>query len=114
MPFITENDNYNYGDYILVDNQTLIIPPETGILSNDSIEHTNYKIKVFEDSENSHLKDLEINEITGSFSYSPSKDVKGNVSFKYYIEYEDRKTNISYITFYVKRNIKEEIPNTGI
>ena len=41
----------------------------------------------------------------------------GDVSFKYYIEYEDKKTNISYINFYVKNNKEnnnEKIPNTGI
>ena len=70
-----------------------------------------------ENSKNSKLKDLEINETTGSFSYTPSSDVEGDVSFKYYIEYDDNKTNISYINFYVKnnsKNNKEKIPNTGI
>ena len=115
--FITESDNYNYDDYILESNQILVVPPETGILSNDIIKNTNYKIVVLENSENSKLKDLEINETTGSFSYTPSSDVEGDVSFKYYIEYDDNKTNISYINFYVKSNFKnnkEKIPNTGI
>lgn len=117
IEFITENDNYNYENYILEDNQILVVPPESGILSNDIIKNTDYKIVVLEHSQNSKLKDLEFNETTGSFSYEPSSDVKGEVSFKYYIEYEDRKTNISYINFYVKsnnKNNKEKIPNTGI
>lgn len=117
LKFITESDNYNYEDYILESNQILVVPPETGILSNDIIKSTNYKIVVLENSKNSKLKDLEINETTGSFSYTPSSDVEGDVSFKYYIEYDDNKTNISYINFYVKsnsKNNKEKIPNTGI
>ena len=117
LDFITENDNYNYDDYILENGQILVVPPESGILFNDIVKHTDYKIKILENSENSNLKDLEINETTGSFSYSPSDDVEGNVSFKYYIEYEDKKTNVSYINFYVKnnnKNNKEKIPNTGI
>ena len=117
IEFITENDNYNYENYILEDNQILVVPPESGILSNDIIKNTDYKIVVLEYSQNSKLKDLEFNETTGSFSYEPSSDVEGEVSFKYYIEYEDRKTNISYINFYVKsnnKNNKEKIPNTGI
>ena len=117
LDFITENDNYNYDDYILENGQILVVPPESGILFNDIVKHTDYKIKILENSENSNLKDLEINETTGSFSYSPSDNVEGNVSFKYYIEYEDKKTNVSYINFYVKnnnKNNKEKIPNTGI
>lgn len=117
LEFITESDNYNYENYILETSQILVVPPESGILSNDIIKNTNYKIVVLEHSENSNLKDLEINETTGSFSYSPSDDVEGEVVFKYYIEYEDRKTNISYINFFVKsnnKNNKEKIPNTGI
>ena len=117
LEFITESDNYNYENYILEENQILVVPPESGILSNDIIKHTDYKIIILESSENSNLKDLEINETTGSFSYSPSDDVEGEVSFKYYIEYEDKKTNVSYINFYVKnnnKNNKEKIPNTGI
>jgi hypothetical protein len=117
LDFITESDNYNYENYILESNQILVVPPELGILSNDIIKNTNYKIVVLENSKNSKLKDLEINETTGSFSYEPSTDVVGEVSFKYYIEYEDNKTNISYINFYVKtnnKNNKEKIPNTGI
>jgi len=117
LDFITENDNYNYDDYVLESDQILVVPPESGILSNDLIKNTDYKIVVLEDSENSNLKDLELNETTGSFSYEPSSDVKGEVSFKYYIKYEDRKSNISYINFYVKnnnKNNKEKIPNTGI
>jgi len=117
LDFITESDNYNYENYILESNQILVVPPESGILSNDIIKNTNYKIVVLENSENSKLKDLEINETTGSFSYEPSSDVVGEVSFKYYIEYEDKKTNISYINFYVKsnnKNNKEKIPYTGI
>ena len=117
LDFITENDNYNYDDYILENGQILVVPPESGILFNDIVKHTDYKIKILENSENSNLKDLEINETTGSFSYSPSDDVEGEVSFKYYIEYEDKKTNVSYINFYVKnnnKNNKEKIPNTGI
>lgn len=117
LDFITQNDNYNYGDYILENNQILVVPPESGILSNDIVKHTDYKIKVFENSENSNIKDLEINETTGSFSYTPSEDVEGEVSFKYYILYEDKKTNISYINFYVKNNKEnksEKIPYTGI
>ena len=117
LEFITESDNYNYEDYILKENQMLVVPPETGILSNDIIKHTDYKIVILENSENSNLKHLEVNETTGSFSYTPSKEVKGNVSFKYYIEYEDKKTNVSYINFYVKndsKNNKEKVPNTGV
>ena len=117
LGFITESDNYNYEDYILENSQILVVPPETGILSNDIIKSTNYKIVILENSENSNLKDLEINETTGSFSYKPSNDVEGEVSFKYYIEYDGDKTNISYINFYVKnnnKNNKEKIPNTGI
>lgn len=117
LDFITENDNYNYDDYILENGQILVVPPESGILFNDIVKHTDYKIKILENSENSNLKDLEINETTGSFSYSPSDNVEGEVSFKYYIEYEDKKTNVSYINFYVKnnnKNNKEKIPNTGI
>ena len=117
LNFITESDNYNYDDYMLEKGQILVVPPETGILSNDIIKNTNYKIIVLEDSKNSKLSDLEINETTGSFSYEPSSDVVGEVSFKYYIEYDGNKTNISYINFYVKNNNennKEKIPNTGI
>lgn len=117
LEFITESDNYNYEDYVLESEQILVVPPETGILSNDIIKHTNYKIILLESSYNSHLEDLEMNETTGSFSYTPGEDVEGEVSFKYYIVYEDRKTNISYINFYVKKNNKnnkEKIPNTGI
>ena len=117
LDFITESDNYNYENYILESNQILVVPPEMGLLSNDVIKNTNYKIVLLENSENSKLEDLEINETTGSFSYEPSSDVVGEVSFKYYIEYEDKKTNISYINFYVKsnnKNNKEKIPNTGI
>ena len=54
-------------------------------------------------------KDLEINETTGSFSYTPSSDVEGDVSFKYYVEYNGNKTNISYINFYVKSNSKNKV-----
>ena len=117
LKFITASDNYNYDDYILESNQILVVPPETGIHSNDIIKNTNYKIIVLENSENSNLKHLEINETTGSFSYKPSNNVEGKVSFKYYIEYDGEKTNISYINFYVKsnnKNNKEKIPNTGI
>ena len=117
LDFITESDNYNYEDYILESNQILVVPPESGILSNDKIKNTNYKIVVLENSKNSKLKDLELNETTGSFSYNPSSNIEGDVSFKYYIEYDGRKTNISYINFYVKtnnKNSKEKIPNTGI
>lgn len=117
LEFITENDNYNHGDYILSEEQILVVPPETGILANDIVKHTDYKIIVLEDSENSHLEDLEINETTGSFSYTPNKDVEGSVSFKYYILYEDKKTNVSYINFYVKNNKEnnnEKIPYTGV
>ena len=117
LDFITESDNYNYENYILESDQILVVPPEAGILSNDIIKNTNYKIIVLENSQNSKLKDLEINETTGSFSYEPSSDVVGEVSFKYYIEYNSNKTNISYINFYVKsnnKNNKEKIPNTGI
>ena len=87
---------------MLEQNQSLIVPPENGILSNDIIRNTNYTIKIYEDSENSSLKDIEINETTGSFSYTPGDDVVGEVSFKYYIEYDGKKTNVSYIYFYVK------------
>ena len=117
LDFITESDNYNYGNYILESNQILVVPPESGIISNDVIKNTNYKIVVLENSKNSKLKDLEINETTGSFSYKPSNGVVGDVSFKYYIKHEDKKTNVSYINFYVKsnsQNNKEKIPNTGI
>jgi len=100
--FITNNDNYNYKDYILEKNQILIVPPENGIISNDIIKNTNYTIKVFENSENSKLEDIEYNDTTGSFSYTPSNDVVGEVSFKYYIEYNDTTSNVSYIYFYVK------------
>ena len=115
--FITQNDNYNYEEYILEENQVLVVPPENGILANDSIKHTNYVIKIFENTKNSKLEDLELNEITGSFSYSPNNKVKGNVSFKYYIEYDGKKTNVSYITFFIKdskKNNNEKIPYTGV
>ena len=46
LDFITESDNYNYEDYILESNQILVVPPESGILSNDKIKNTNYKIVV--------------------------------------------------------------------
>ena len=39
--FKTYNDNYNYNDYILNQNQILIVPPENGIISNDTILNTN-------------------------------------------------------------------------
>ena len=99
---ITNNDNYNYGDYILEQNQILIVPPENGLISNDIINTLDYKIKIFENSENSNIKDIEVNETTGSFTYIPSDNVVGEVSFKYYIEYDNKKTNTSYIYFYVK------------
>ena len=117
IEFITENDNYNYEDYILEENQILVVPPESGILSNDIIKNNDYKIVLLEHSKNSKLKDLEINETTGSFSYTPSNNVEGNVVFKYYINYGEKNTNISYINFFVKsnnKNNKEKIPNTGI
>ena len=114
---ITQDEFLEDLAYILKENQMLVVPPETGILSNDIIKHADYKIVILENSENSNLKHLEVNETTGSFSYTPSKEVKGNVSFKYYIEYEDKKTNVSYINFYVKndsKNNKEKVPNTGV
>lgn len=107
VTFVTNNDNYNYGEYLLEQNQSLVIPPENGILSNDIIKNTNYKIKIFEDSENSSLNDIEINETTGSFSYTPGSSVVGEVSFKYYIEYDDKTTNVSYVYFYVKNTMTE-------
>ena len=100
--FKTYNDNYNYNDYILNQNQILIVPPENGIISNDIILNTNYKIIVLESSKNSHLKDLEYNDTTGSFTYNPSDNVVGEVIYKYYIEYDNNKSNESYIYFYVK------------
>ena len=105
--FITNNDNYNYGDYLLEQNQILIVPPENGLLSNDVVNTTNYKISIFEASKNSSLNDIEINETTGGFTYSPNENVVGEVSYKYYIEYDNKKTNVSYIYFYVKNTIKE-------
>ena len=109
--FYTKNDNYNYGDYILDQNQILIVPPEKGILSNDNIVSTNYIIKIFENSINSNIDDIEINETTGSFTYIPNDKVVGEVSFKYYIEYDDGKSNISYIYFYVKNTKTNYIIN---
>ena len=100
--FKTYNDNYNYNDYILNQNQILIVPPENGIISNDTILNTNYRIIVLESSKNSHLKDLEYNDTTGSFTYNPSDNVVGEVIYKYYIEYDNNKSNESYIYFYVK------------
>ena len=100
--FKTYNDNYNYNDYILNQNQILIVPPENGIISNDIILNTNYRIIVLESSKNSHLKDLEYNDTTGSFTYNPSDNVVGEVIYKYYIEYDNNKSNESYIYFYVK------------
>lgn len=100
--FKTYNDNYNYNDYILNQNQILIVPPENGIISNDIILNTNYRIVVLESSKNSHLKDLEYNDTTGSFTYNPSDNVVGEVIYKYYIEYDNNKSNESYIYFYVK------------
>ena len=101
---LTNNDNYNYGDYILDQNQILIVPPENGIISNDIINTLDYNIKILENSKNSDLNDLEYNSTTGSFTYSPSINVVGEVSFRYYIEYENNKSNISYIYFYVRNN----------
>lgn len=107
ITFITNNDNYNYGEYLLEQNQVLIVPPENGILANDIIKGTDYKIHIFEANENSSIKDIEINETTGSFTYSPNENVVGEVVFKYYIEYKGKKTNVSYIYFYVKNTIME-------
>lgn len=104
---VSNNDNYNYGIYLLEQNQILIVSSEDGILANDIIKNTNYKIKIFEDSKNSSLKDIEINNTTGAFTYTPNKSVVGEVSYKYYIEYGDKKTNLSYIYFYVKNTMTE-------
>lgn len=105
--FVTNNDNYNYGEYLLEQNQILVVPPENGILSNDIVYSTDYKIHIFESSENSSLEDIEINETTGSFSYCPNESVVGEVVYKYYIEYDGKNTNVSYIYFYVKNTITE-------
>lgn len=100
--FKTNNDNYNYGDYVLEQNEILVIPPEKGLLANDVIKSTNYVIHLFENSDNSNIDDIELNETTGSITYIPSDNVVGEVSFKYYIEYSGKITNTSYIYFYVK------------
>ncbi len=105
LKFTTNNDNYNYGDYLLNQNEVLFVTPEEGILSNDIISNTDYKIHLFESSENSSLDDIEINETTGSFTYVPNENVVGEVVFKYYIEYGGNTTNVSYIYFYVKNTI---------
>lgn len=102
---LTNNDNYNYGNYILNQNQILIVTPENGLISNDKINVMDYKIKLFENSDNSKIEDIEYNDTTGSFTYFPSNDVVGEVSYKYYIEYDGYKSNVSYIYFYVKNNI---------
>ena len=83
-------------------NQILIVPPENGIIANDIINTLDYKIVLLENSENSSINDIEINETTGGFTYIPNENVVGEVSYKYYIEYDDKKTNESYIYFYVK------------
>ena len=103
---ITNSDNYNYDKYLLDRNQILIVPKEEGILSNDIIDNKEYNIKVIENNKNSKLSDLLINK-SGSFTYIPSNDVVGEVSYKYYIEYDNKKSNISYIYFYVKNTITE-------
>lgn len=100
--FLTKDDKYNYKDYILEQNQILIVPPENGILSNDIIKTIDYKIVIEESSKNSNINDIEYNETTGSFTYIPNKNVVGEVIFKYYILYDDKKTNESNIYFYVK------------
>lgn len=101
---LTNNDNYNYGNYILNQNQVLVVAPENGLISNDIINTLDYKIKIFQNSENSKIEDIEYNVTTGSFTYSPSSSIIGEVSYKYYIEYDGYKSNVSYIYFYVKNN----------
>lgn len=103
--FLTNDDKYNYKNYILEQNQILIVPAENGIIANDIIKSTNYKIVIEEYSKNSNINDIEYNETTGSFTYIPSEDVVGEVVFKYYILYDNKKTNESNIYFYVKNTI---------
>lgn len=113
--FITENDNYNYSKYIIKNNEILVVSIEEGILANDIITNYDYKIVLLEHSENSNIEDIELNDTTGSFSYSPKDGVVGEVIFKYYIEYGNNKTNTSYIYFLVSDDdYIENIPNTGL
>lgn len=113
--FITQNDNYNYSNYIIKNNEILVVSIEDGILANDVITDYEYKIVLLEYSENSNIEDIELNETTGAFSFSPSDGVLGDVIFKYYIEYNGIQTNVSYINFFVgDKEDKENIPNTGI
>lgn len=107
---VTNSDNYNYDKYLLDRNQILIVPKEDGILSNDIISNKEYKIVILENNNNSKLGDLLVNK-SGSFTYIPSSDVVGEISYKYYIEYDNKKSNVSYIYFYVKNTITEYVVN---
>lgn len=98
---ITNNDRYNYEDYIISSNMQLNVDKEDGILSNDIIKDKNYKIIIEEDSSNAKESDLTINK-DGSFIYKPSSRVYGEVTFKYYLLSNNIKSNLSTITFYVR------------
>lgn len=98
---ITNNDRYNYEDYIISSNMELNVSSSDGILSNDIIKDKNYKIVIEEDSSNSKKNDLIINN-DGSFKYKPSSRVYGEVTFKYYLISNNVKSNSSTIKFYVR------------
>lgn len=107
---ITNNDNYNYGDFVIHQEQTLIVSIEEGILSNDIIKTDNYKIVLYEYSDNSVLNNIKLDLNNGSFSYKPDLKVKGKVIFEYYITYEidgvTYRSNTSFITF---RALEKEV-----
>ena len=60
---ITNNDRYNYEDYIISSNMELNVSASDGILSNDIIKDKNYKIIIEEDSINAKRGDLSINKV---------------------------------------------------
>lgn len=98
---ITNNDRYNYEDYIISSNMELNVSASDGILSNDIIKDKNYKIIIEEDSINAKIGDLSINK-DGSFIYKPSSRVYGEVTFKYHLLSNNVKSNSSTIKFYVR------------
>ena len=98
---ITNNDRYNYEDYIISSNMELNVSASDGILSNDIIKDKNYKIIIEEDSINAKRGDLSINK-DGSFIYKPSSRVYGEVTFKYHLLSNNVKSNSSTIKFYVR------------
>lgn len=108
---VTNNDNYNYGDFIIHQGQSLIVSREDGIVSNDILKVDDYEIVLLEYSDNSSLNDIKIDLINGSFQFKPNFKVKNEVIFEYYIIYEIDgiiyESNKSLITFNV---LEKEVP----